>query len=133
MTRLIVTLFLCLHLLTPVMAQAQDVLKAPFNYSLRDYGLILATAVLGGLVGWFAKVRRKEAPAWGVHQMIGELATSAFAGLLAFWICEWANFPQLLTLSLVGISGHAGTAAIQRFERLAEQKFGALDSRKDAP
>lgn len=126
MSRLIITLIICLHLLAPLAAQAQDALKAPFNYSLRDYGFILAIAILGGLVSWFAKVRRKEVPAWGVHQLIGELATSAFAGLLAFWICEWANFPQLLTLSLVGISGHMGTLAIQNFERFAARKFGVL-------
>lgn len=131
MSRLLITLVICLHLLVPLAAQAQDVLKAPFSYSLRDYGFILATAILGGFVSWYAKVRRKEVPPWGVHQLIGELATSAFAGLLAFWICEWANFPQLLTVSLVGISGHMGTSAIQNFERLAARKFGVLGDSKE--
>lgn len=122
--RLIVTLFLCLHLLLPTITQAQDVLKDPLKYSLRDYGFVLGVALLGGVVSWYAKVKRGEVPGYGISQLIGEMATAAFAGLIAFWICEWAAFPQLLTIALVAISGHMGTAAIQQFEEFAKRKFG---------
>lgn len=108
----------------PAKTWAQDALKAPLSYSLRDYGVVLSTALLGGLVGWYAKVRRGEIKAFSLITLIGELCTSAFAGLIAFWLCEWAKFPPLLTAALVGISGHAGTAAIARLEKLAEQRMG---------
>lgn len=124
-----------MHLLAPALAQAQDTLKVPLSYSLRDYGLILAVSLLGGIVKWFAKVKNGEAPAWGIFQMIGELGTSAFAGLITFWLCEWWNFPQLLTIALVAICGHMGTTAIQQFERFAEKKLTGvnLDRRGDEP
>lgn len=125
--RAIFEVILCLHLLLPMAASAQDALKVPLSYSLKDYGFILAISLLGGVVSWYAKVRRGEAKGWQVSGFIGEMATSAFAGLIAFWLCEWANFPQLLTAALVGISGHMGTSAIQHFERFAEKKLGTPD------
>lgn len=121
--RLLIAVILCLHMLAPAISSAQDVLKDPLRYSLRDYGLILAVALLGGLVSWYAKVRRGEIPGYSVMQLIGELATSAFAGLISFWLCEWAGFPQLLTVAMVAISGHMGTAAIQQFEKFAARRF----------
>lgn len=128
--RYVLTILVCLHMLAPAISNAQDVLKDPLKYSLRDYGLVLAVALLGGLVSWYAKVRRGEIPGYSVMQLIGELATSAFAGLIAFWLCEWANFPQLLTVAMVAISGHMGTAAIQQFEKLAARKFGESQEQK---
>lgn len=98
--------------------------KSPLDYSLGQYGVMLATALLGGLVSWWAKVRKGEVNGWQLHTLIGELCTSAFAGLLAFWLCEWAGTPQLLTVSLVGIAGHMGTRAIAAFESWAQARLG---------
>lgn len=98
--------------------------RSPLDYSLGQYGVMLATALLGGLVSWWAKVRKGEVNGWQIHTLIGELCTSAFAGLLAFWLCEWAGTPQLLTVSLVGIAGHMGTRAIAAFETWAQARLG---------
>lgn len=106
----------------PLAAQAAD--KDPTDYSIRQYGVMLGVALLGGLVSWINKVRAGQLPAWSLMQLVGELATSAFSGLLCFWICEWTNTPQLLTISLVAIAGHMGTRAIILFERWAERRYG---------
>ena len=98
--------------------------KSPLDYSIGQYGVILGVALLGGLVSWWAKVRKGEAKAWHISGLVGELCTSAFAGLLAFWLCEWAATPPLLTASLVGISGHMGTRAISAFEAWAQNRLG---------
>jgi hypothetical protein len=116
MTRSIFTVLLCMHLLLPATVWAQVRLKDPLDYSLKTYGLILGVALLGGFVSWYAKVRKGELPGWSVNHLVGELATSALAGLLCFWLCEWANFDRLLTAALTGIAGHAGTRAIGFFE-----------------
>jgi hypothetical protein len=122
--KLIITLLLCLQMMGPAIAQTPP--KTPLQYSLSEYGLMLSVALLGGLVSWFAKVRSGEIGKFSLTHLIGELATSAFAGLLAFWICEWGGFPQLLTAAIVGISGHAGTAAIQNLEKMAERRLQAV-------
>ena len=107
-----------------LVAQAEPTTtKDPLNYPLRQYGFMLAIALVGGLVSWYAKVRDGKAAAWNIMQLVGELCTSAFAGLMCFWICELLNAPPLLTASLVGIAGHMGTRAIQAFEDAARKRF----------
>ena len=128
MDRALLTLILCLHLLTPSAAWAQDAVKSPLNYSLKVYGGILAVALLGGLASWFGKVRRGELLMWNISALVGELCISAFAGLIAFYLCDYMNLHQGLTAAIVGVSGHAGTKGINWLEsfgqRFAEKKLG---------
>lgn len=129
MTKHIRTMIVCAHLLAPIAASAQT-LKTPLSYSLAEYRAVLATALLGGIVSWWAKVRSGEIPKWSLTHLAGELSTSALAGLVCFWLCEWAGVAPLLTAALTGICGHMGTRAITIFERWAAKKFGALDSKE---
>ncbi|WP_236640481.1 phage holin family protein, partial [Tepidimonas charontis] len=66
-----------------------------------------------------------------LFELIGELATSAFAGLITFWLCEAAQFKPLITAALVGISGHMGSRAIFQLERWAQARFGHRDHEGD--
>lgn len=118
-------LFVGLATATPALAAAVDA-GNPLDYPLKQYGFMLGTALFGGLVSWVAKVRKGDAKAWNIMQMVGELATSAFAGLLCFWICEAAGMALAWTVPLVGIAGHMGTRAIGAFEEFAEKKWGAI-------
>lgn len=128
MARLLITLIVSLHLLLPISAWAQEVVKGPLNYSLKVYGGILAVALLGGLASWWGKVRKGELLMWNISALVGELCISAFAGLMAFYLCDYMNFHQGLTAAIVGISGHAGTKGITWLEglgqRFAEKKLG---------
>ncbi len=120
----LIQLALCVHLFFPVAALAQAVSpKDPLGYPLRTYGFMLAVAILGGFVSWFAKVRTGEISPASVFHLIGEISTSAFVGLVTFWICEYLNLPQLITAPIVGISGHMGAKAITLIERAAQKKF----------
>ena len=118
---LLADIVLCITLLMPLAAQAQHVAaKDPFSYSLRIYGLMLATAILGGFVSWYGKVRRGEISPGSVFHLIGEITTSAFVGLVVFWACEYLNLPQLVTAPIVGVAGHLGAKAITWIERVAQ-------------
>ena len=129
--RLLPAALVAVAVLLPLIAYAQDKAKSPLDYSLRHYSVMLSVALLGGVVAWWSKVRAGLIPKWSINHLVGELCTSAFAGLLAFWLCEWASFPPLLTAALTGISGHMGTRAVTMFESFAERKFGALVPPKD--
>lgn len=126
--RFIIELMLCLQLLMPLAANSQTIMKTPLSYSLSEYGVVLATALLGGVASWFMKVRRGELLLWNLSALIGELCVSAFAGLLAFWICEWLELKPLLTAALVAMAGHAGARGLGWAEmlaqRLVEKKLG---------
>jgi hypothetical protein len=124
-----VLLQLLIAMLAPSLAWAQAlvVTKDPLSYPLKQYAFMLGTALLGGLVSWYAKVRKGDIMPWSVSHLIGELSTSAFAGLIAFWVCEGLGFAPLVTASLVGIAGHMGTRAIQAFEDFAKARWGTKE------
>jgi len=122
--RALIAVALALCLVVPMAVWAQDKAKSPLDYSVRQYGLFLGAALLGGFVSWYSKVRAGVLPALSINHLVGELCTSAFAGLLCFWICEWSGFPQLLTAALTGVMGHMGTRGIAVFEEWAAKRFG---------
>lgn len=128
MTRTIIAIILCMHLLLPTAVWAQTVLKTPLSYTLRDYGMVLAIAILGGLAGWWRKVKRGEFAIYNIRSLIGELCLSAFSGLMAFYLCEWWGIPSLLMAAIVGMAGHAGGRGIDWLEsfgqRWAEKRLG---------
>ena len=99
--------------------------KDPSTYGLITYLWVIGLAAWGGLVNFYRKVKSGETRAFNLIELIGEIATSAFAGLITFWLCEAAQFNPL-----VGISGHMGSQAIYQLERWAQVrfcKFGAND------
>jgi hypothetical protein len=100
--------------------------KDPLEYPLKVYGLVLGTALAGGIVSWSAKVKAGTVPPWSLSELIGELCTSAFSGLLCFWFCQWAGLSMILTAPLAGVAGHMGTRAIRFFEAEAERRWGKL-------
>ena len=137
MHRIILTLVLCLHLLLPAVAWAQSNVRNPLSVSLREYCFFLGLAVLGGVTSWWSKVRRGELPIWNISAFIGELVISAFAGLMAFFLCEYMSFNTWLSAAVVGMSGHAGAKGIGWLEsagqRMAEKKLGIDTASKESP
>lgn len=120
MRLLIIQIMLCLQLLSPMSVMAQSVSpKDPLSYPLKTYGFMLIMAIFGGFVSWYAKVRRNEIPGSSLFHLIGEITTSAFAGLVTFFICEYAGLPQVITAPLVGIAGHMGAKIIGWYEERA--------------
>ncbi len=98
----------------------------PLELPLKHYGLVLVAALLGGLVSFYGKVRAGTVSAANLFHLIGELATSAFAGLLVFWFCVYLDVPMILTASLAGVAGHMGARAISMAEEFLKLKGKAL-------
>jgi len=124
MLRHLVAGLFALHMALPAMAQTPQA-RGPLDYPLKQYGLMLGIAVLGGIVSWYGKVRAGVVNAASVTQLVGEICTSAFAGLLAFWVADWAGTPAMLQAALVGIAGHMGTKAINALEQFAQARLEA--------
>ena len=127
---------LSLYMAAPTLAQEVIPPRSPLSYSLREYGLILAIAMLGGFVRWYNAVRRGESAAYDLRTLVGELFTSAFMGILTFWACEAMNVQPLITAAMAGMAGHAGVSGLLWAERIMkrffEHKYG-ISTEKPAP
>lgn len=122
--RTLIQLALALYLsMGPIAAWASSEPKDPLSYPLKTYGFMLVMAIFGGFVSWYAKVRRNEIPGSSVFHFIGEITTSAFAGLITFFACEYIGLPQIITAGLVGVSGHMGAKVISLYEAAAAKKL----------
>lgn len=98
--------------------------RDPLDIPLRQYGLVLGAALLGGLVSWVNRVRSGQTAAANLMSLVGELCTSAFSGLIAFWLCEASGLSPLMTATAAGIAGHMGTRAILLLERELQRRAG---------
>lgn len=100
--------------------------KDPTNYAPLTYLMVVAFAAFGGLVSFFRKRNQGLVRVFNITELIGELVTSAFVGVLTFLVCEWSGVSPLLTAALVGITGHMGSRALFMFESWAEARFHAI-------
>lgn len=107
--------------LVPTSVLAQQV-RDPLAYPLRQYGLILGVSLLGGVAGWYRKLQQGLVPEPSLLAFIGELATSAFSGLIAFWLCEAAGSSSLVAAASAGLAGHAGGRGVAWLEKVARKK-----------
>ena len=104
--------------------------KDPSTYGLITYLWVTGLAAWGGPVSFYRKVKSGETRVFNVVELIGEIATSAFAGLITFWLCEAAQLDPLVTAALVGVSGHMGSRALYQFERWAQTRLGNPTSKE---
>jgi hypothetical protein len=104
--------------------------KDPSNYTLLTYAWVTALAAWGGAVNFWQARKDGRARPFNFAELFGEIFTSAFAGILTFWLCEAANINGLITAAMVGVSGHMGSRAIFQLEKWAERRFGVQEGGK---
>jgi hypothetical protein len=97
--------------------------KDPTSYTWITYGWVLMLSILGGFVSFARKLSTEQAHPWNIAEFVGEVATSAFAGLITFYLCQAANLSGLITAALVGITGHMGSRAIFQIEQSLRNRF----------
>jgi hypothetical protein len=89
--------------------------KDPTNLGWVIYLCVMLLSGLGGLGGFVAfwqKLKDGSVRVFNVVEFIGELCTSAFTGILTYYLCEAAHFSAFLTAALVVISRHMGNRAL---------------------
>lgn len=126
-------------IILPVLAYAAT--RSPETYHLDTYLWVLGLSVLGGIVSF--KEKRKSGLCFfktenryfdiiafilvNLTVFALEILSSAFSGVLTFYICESANMDRLLTAAFVGLSGFAGGRMLNFLINLAqavlEKKF----------
>jgi hypothetical protein len=111
--------------------------KDPTNYPLITYAWVILLSSWGGIVSFMRKRREGLVRVFNITELLGELFTSAFVGIVTFMLCEWSGVAPLLTAAFVGITGHMGSRALFMFESWAESRFKAMapgtEAKEDAP
>lgn len=97
--------------------------KDPANYPLFTYLWVILISSWGGIVSFYRKTKLGHTRPFNVMELLGEITTSAFVGMLTFWLCEAANINPLITAAFVGITGHMGSRAIWQLEKWAERRL----------
>jgi hypothetical protein len=120
-----------------VWAQASGT-KGPFDLALiGTYLWVIAVALLGGAASFYQKVKAGQARWFNFAEFVGEMTTSALAGVLTFWLCEYASLNPWLQAAFIGIAGHMGSRALfmleKMFERWAARSFGNGGGHVHAP
>lgn len=107
----------------PIITAASDATKDPTAYGMLTYLWVFGLSSWGGFVSFMRKRREGLARPFNIAEFFGEIATSAFAGVLTFYLAESAGLPQLMTAAMVAVSGHMGGRAVFLIERWMERKF----------
>jgi CHASE2 domain-containing sensor protein len=107
------------------MATALEKVKDPTSYSWLTYAWVVVWSVLGGLVSWYGKIKSGAARPFNIAELFGEIATSAFAGITTFYICEWGQVDPLLSAVFIGIAGHMGTRFVFFMEKILERHLSS--------
>ena len=126
----LVILFGIVVMVTP--AQAADA-RSPFDYGVLTYLWVLCLSAFGGIVNFSKKLRDARTTPFRLTEFVGELATSTFAGLLTFWLCESAGVDRLIAACCIAISGHMGSRAVFKIEKFLEAKMGGTPPAEHGP
>lgn len=104
----------------------------PTDYSAIIYFWVLLLGAWGGIVNNIRKVRSHELKRFSFWELLGDLLISGFLALIAFWICEAHDVPQLVTAPIVGITAHMGTRSLVLLERMIARYLKVEKEYEDA-
>jgi hypothetical protein len=93
--------------------------RSPEELAIISYIWVFVLAMFGGAVSYLRKL--KNGRKWKVTDFLIEITTAAFAGLITFFICNWAGIDTSLSAALTGISGHFSSKAITLFGKLFDK------------
>jgi hypothetical protein len=98
--------------------------KDPLSYNFFIYLYVFGISALAGIVNYIGKVSQGRSKVFCAGELVGEIITSVFVGIMTFYICEASGVTPLLSAALIGLTSHMGTRAIIIAQRWAAKKFG---------
>lgn len=97
-------------------------LDGPFELkSLVPTLWMVFVAVSGGLVSFYHKMKTGKVRAFNFTEFVGEIATSAVAGMVTYWLCKSFGVNEYATAAGVAIAGHMGARILFILENKAEE------------
>lgn len=97
--------------------------KDPFGYQLAVYTWVVGISIIAGAVSYAQKIRADMVDRFSLMELLGEVLTAGFIGMITFWLCEWADFPMIFSAPVIGIASHMGSRLIFTLEKILEKKI----------
>ena len=93
------------------------------SFTILTYAWVIFLSIWGGVVNYVNKVKAGTATRFNITELIGDIVTSGFVGVLTFWMCQASDIDPLLTAVMVGVAGHMGARAIAKLEGYIGEKM----------
>ena len=100
--------------------------KDPTTWTAATWVLALGMAFGGGVVNWYAKVKRGHTRAFNIIELIGEIFTSGFVGLGVFMLLAALDQPVGICAAASGVGGHMATRLLFAIECAVEARLDNL-------
>lgn len=107
--------------------QTVAAIQGPLGVGLQTWGYVLGFAILGGLARWIVTLKTYQGngnPADLWIDLLIQIVTSAFAGMLTFIACKYFKLDEVLSALFIGVSGHMGAEAINVMREWYSKFFG---------
>src|ERR1700743_1932736 len=99
--------------------------QSVFTYPLMTYLGIMALAAFAGGVRYF-----NTKGDFKVMYLVRDCVTSAFNGLVAFWVCDYKHISGSLMLVIVSVAAMMGARAWNELENYLRMRFGVVADRE---
>ena len=100
--------------------------KDPTTWTAATWLLALGMAFGGGLVNWYAKIKRGHTRAFNIIELVGEVFTSGFVGLGVFMLLAAMDQSVGICAAAAGVGGHIATRLLFALERVIEARLEGL-------
>ena len=102
--------------------------RSPEEISLFTYGFLTFWGLLAGAANHLHRRVRAEPRAIRRFELASDLCYCLFSTYMAFFLCEWRELPEMLTIPIVGVAAHSGA----RFIWALDAKFFSYMDRIEA-
>ncbi len=102
------------------------------SYGTATWLWVIGLSLTGGAASFYQKIRKGAVRPLNLIELVGEIFTSGFVGVVTFLLCEGAGFSPIQSAPIIAISGHMGSRAIFLMEHMFAQRL-APDAPKPAP
>lgn len=100
--------------------------KDPTTWALGTWVLAISMAIGGGLINWYARIKRGHARAFNFVELVGEIFTSGLVGLGIFMLLSSWDQPAGACAAAAGVSGHMATRLLFAVERAIERQLDSF-------
>ena len=98
----------------------KEVIKDPASWGIATWLLVFGVSMIGGISGWYKRIKAGHPRSFNMAELVGEIATSALMGFVGF-------IAALNYLESVGWASAIGGMSAHFSTRLLFQAEGLLD------